>query len=79
MGCFPRGGITNVSSVSSGLKANELFSILVRVRGETRLKHNCWKFREDRKHTHTQQPGEDGVTTGHRALFIGIITPPIKW
>lgn len=58
MGYFPRGGIRNVSSVNSELRSNDLFSILARMRGEERLKHNCWKFSQVLKHTHTQDHPE---------------------
>lgn len=76
MGYFPRGGIRNVSSVNSELRPNDRFSILARIRGEERLKHNCWKFCEDLKHTHrTTRRGWSGDWP--RAVFIGIITATI--
>lgn len=71
MGYFPRGGIRNVSSVNSELRSNDLFSILARVRGEERLKHNCWKFSQVLKHTHTRPPGEGGVAAGHALYLLG--------
>lgn len=72
MGYFPCGGIRNVSSVNSELRQNDLFSILSHMRGEERLKHNCWKFSQDLKHTQ-DHPERVEWRLAH-AVFIGTIS-----